>query len=130
MYYFCNTSPVCRGVTRFRYCDVTDGDVLEVYVTNVVSPSEFYCQLAPAATELPLFEDKLVDQYRCNEQVLARVLRPGDACVVLNDASWFRACVTRSTDDEAHVFYVDYGNSGVVARYVYQCTCLVMFTTF
>ena len=51
---------------QLRMCDVTKGSEVDVYVTHAESPSELYCQLAQAATQLPMFEDQLVDH--CNSQ--------------------------------------------------------------
>ncbi len=97
-----------------------EGEVLPVYITTVLSPQNFMCQLAePSVDELPLLMDTIHD-YCANSlhESMPTDVEVGMACLAVysKDNDWYRAEVTEIRDTEIDVFFVDYGNSDTVSR--------------
>ena len=95
-------------------------DEVDVYVTNVVSPSDFYIQTASVESQLTELADQLIEQYdspdAC-ELKLADVTVGGLCCARYSaDEAWYRAVVEDVGDDTVSVRFVDYGNSDVISR--------------
>jgi len=95
-------------------------DDVDVYVTHVVSPSDFYIQTASVESQLTELAEQLMEEYDASgsdELKLSEVNVASLCCARYSaDGSWYRAIVEDIKDDSVTVRFVDYGNSDVVSR--------------
>ena len=92
---------------------------VDVYVTHVVSPSDFYIQSSSVEQQLTELADQLMEEYDNGDgaPVLSDVTVGGVCCGRYSvDGSWYRAIVEDIKDDTLHVRFVDYGNDDDVPR--------------
>ncbi len=97
---------------------VPDFDLrVPIIVTYVASCAEFFCQLLANNSEFDALKSNLSAFYTESgeSQVLASP-DVGQLCATTfgTDGVWYRAKITAVYDNDAQVFYVDYGNSGTV----------------
>lgn len=94
-------------------------DEVDVYVTHVVSPSDFYIQMASVESQLTELADQLIEKYDstdAGELKLADVTVGALCCARYSaDEAWYRAVVEDVGDDTVSVRFVDYGNSDVIS---------------
>jgi len=95
-------------------------DQVDVYVTHVVSPSDFYIQAASVEPQLAELVEQLMEVYDADD---ADELKPSDLAVgslccarYSSDESWYRAVVEDIRDDAVSVRFVDYGNTDEVSQ--------------
>ncbi len=92
------------------------GETYPMYMTHVVDPSEFYCQVATHSLTLDDLMARVADYY--TEHRPQAVVEAGRYCVAQysGNNAWYRAKVLRVTSqEEVSVYFVDYGNSEVVS---------------
>jgi len=96
---------------------------VDVYVTHVNSPLDFYIQTADIEPTLTKLVDMLMEAYNGSTSQDPRMhlskLAVGDICCAryATDGAWYRAVVESISSDEAvSVLFVDYGNSEVTSR--------------
>lgn len=89
------------------------GDKVEVYVTYVVSPADFHCQLCTNEEQLDILMAELADYCNSLPPEGNTCLTEGQVCAAASsmDDAWYRAEVMQVCEDKAIVFFVDYGNS-------------------
>lgn len=89
------------------------GDKADVYVTYVVSPADFHCQLCTNEEQLDILMAELADHCNSLPPERSTPFAEGQACAAASsmDGAWYRAEVTQLCEDKAVVFFVDYGNS-------------------
>ena len=89
------------------------GDKVEVYVTYVVSPADFHCQLCTNEEQLDILMAELADYCNSLPPEGHTHLTEGQVCAAASsmDDAWYRAEVMQVSKDKAVVFFVDYGNS-------------------
>ena len=101
---------------KFKQMQVTKSSVEKVYVSNVVSPNHFYCQLVSSEDQLTALMDQ-VAQYSSNADVSNIESRAvGIPCVAKysQDEQYYRAEIERVGDQSCDVVFIDYGNSDTV----------------
>ena len=103
-----NKEMVYEKLPRFNV-----GDKVEVYVTYVVSPADFHCQLCTNEEQLDILMAELADHCNSLPPEGNTRLTEGQVCAAASsmDDAWYRAEVTQVGKDKAVVFFVDYGNS-------------------
>ncbi|XP_059151478.1 tudor domain-containing protein 5-like isoform X2 [Physella acuta] len=92
---------------------------IELYVSNVVSPSVFWVQVRGQATTVALEDlmDGLETVYfskPCKDyQMTPKLAKRGMVCAVLfpEDGFWYRGIILGVKDNLYEVYYVDYGNT-------------------
>ena len=91
------------------------GQVYPVYIAFIDSPSRFYCQLTAGNDHLESLMARVADFY--NGNVLEPLLEEGAYCVAQysSNCAWYRAQILSVLSDEVLVYFIDYGNSEVVA---------------
>lgn len=96
-----------------------DGAV-DVYITHVISPSDFYVQTAAIEPQLTELVDQLVETYDAgdSDELALTELTIGSLCCAKYsvDEAWYRAVVEDIADDLIAVRFVDYGNSDKISR--------------
>ena len=110
-----------RFCCSYKSAEITVGETLEVYVTHVESPWDFWCQLeASSTTEIPLLMDKIQDYFSTQDKGNLVLSDPtvGMPCIAKNneDSTWYRGQVTGIMEDALDVCFVDYGNSQCIER--------------
>lgn len=90
----------------------------KVLVTNISSPSTFFCQLfrnGPLLEKLMIEVKHHYSRLGANEQLLSSP-SPGDPCCAQfsEDGCWYRAVVLNTSPKGVSVLYIDYGNSETV----------------
>lgn len=94
------------------------GSEERVYITSVISPKNFFCQLTKSSAELDNLMTEIEEHYRPlgdHERSYTNP-REGEACCAMftEDDGWYRAVVTKVTGSTVGVTYLDYGNSEVI----------------
>jgi len=131
--------PASTGSTAPAQCTVPAGSVLsttplpttepphedvDVYITHVNSPSDFYVQTASIEPTLTELADALVEAYDGEAsaetgRMLSDQLTVGSVCCAhySADGAWYRAIVQSISDSDAvSLRFVDYGNCDVTSR--------------
>ena len=100
--------------------EVPPCDPVDVYITHVTSPSDFYLQMASVENRLTELADSLVEVYDADnsDELKLSNLVVGDLCCARYsvDGSWYRAVVESVAADKLSVRFVDYGNSDEVSQ--------------
>ena len=96
------------------------GQTIDVYISNVESPTSFYCQPLELAAELDNMMSKLgafISNNRPHVQLDPASLTPGRVCIARYsvDNEWYRAKIEGEVDGGIMVTFVDYGNYEVTA---------------
>ncbi|XP_038056749.1 tudor domain-containing 6-like [Patiria miniata] len=94
--------------------------VVEVFVTTVNSPEDFWCQFAKSEDDLNVVMDNiqsLVIPMGENPRPQDMQLRPGHACLAqcTQDGFWYRSEVTEVVGDAVKVLFVDTGKTETVS---------------
>ncbi|KAF8782794.1 Tudor domain-containing protein 1 [Argiope bruennichi] len=89
-----------------------------VYVSHVVSPSEFYCQVEEESTKLQIMMKSIEDTY-CNlndNEMKVHDLAVDSPCCAMfqEDESWYRAQIKEIGPETCNVYFIDYGNTDTV----------------
>ncbi|CAH1803308.1 unnamed protein product, partial [Owenia fusiformis] len=118
-------SAVKSQIAKFPPVSVKVGDIADVYVTHVESPSLMFIQLATIEDTLNSVMEELETKYMNlgpEDEALDNV-EIGQACAALysSDGAWYRAKVTKVSGSKATVCFVDYGNSEEVAKDSLKC---------
>ncbi|GFQ66797.1 tudor domain-containing protein 15, partial [Trichonephila clavata] len=89
-----------------------------VYVSHVVSPSEFFCQIEEESTKLQVMMKSIEDTYMNaddNFLKLENLTIDSPCCAMFEeDGGWYRAQIKQVGPDTCTVYYIDYGNTDVV----------------
>ncbi|GAB6033485.1 hypothetical protein CHUAL_013370 [Chamberlinius hualienensis] len=108
-------------LSTYKKVNFSIGQKLQVFVTWINSPGEFYGQMTSESDNFAIYEAKLSNFYKTNsndELVLNQPAR-GMPCIAPFDYAgqkdWFRAFILAADGDELIVHYVDYGNIGLVS---------------
>uniref|UniRef100_H3ARN7 Tudor domain containing 6 n=1 Tax=Latimeria chalumnae TaxID=7897 RepID=H3ARN7_LATCH len=95
--------------------DIKIGSEEQVYVTYVINPGTFYCQLARNSGVLDQLAGKIsilstkIQPHKC-------AVNPGTLCLAkYSDQHWYRGKVI-SLKSKIEVFFVDYGNTQIVEK--------------
>ncbi|MBN3314369.1 TDRD6 protein, partial [Atractosteus spatula] len=99
--------------SRYKSCDISEGQTLEVYASSLVSPEYFWCQFADSDSLQIIAE--LADETGNSVDASAKFIEdlfPGSPCLALfkDDEHWYRAEVKSKTQDVLSIRFVDYGN--------------------
>ncbi|GBO12385.1 Tudor domain-containing protein 1 [Araneus ventricosus] len=86
-----------------------------VYVSHVVSPSEFYCQVEEESTKLQVLMKSIEDTYSSlndNEMKLYNLAVDSPCCAMFqDDEAWYRAQIKEVGPKTCNVYFIDYGNT-------------------
>ena len=84
---------------------------LDVTVTHVKSPSQFYCQLCEAADKLSDMTARLSKRFQSSPPASQPLLK-GQICAARYDVNneWYRGLVREVKGQTAEVFFIDFGN--------------------
>ena len=87
----------------------------KVLITNIITPSKFFCQLFKNGPKLEILMQEVASHYcklGANEELLSAP-SPGDPCCAQfsEDGCWYRAVVMNTSSRGVAVQYIDYGNS-------------------
>ena len=95
-------------------------DEVDVYVTHVVSPSDFYIQMASVESQLTELADQLMEHYESSDADELKLpdVTVGSLCCARYsaDEAWYRAVVEDVSTDTVSVRFVDYGNTDVISQ--------------
>nr|XP_006626067.1 PREDICTED: tudor domain-containing protein 6 isoform X1 [Lepisosteus oculatus]XP_015205868.1 PREDICTED: tudor domain-containing protein 6 isoform X1 [Lepisosteus oculatus] len=99
--------------SRYKSCNISEGQTLEVYASSLVSPEYFWCQFADSDSLQIIAE--LADETGNSVDTSAKFIEdlfPGSPCLALfkDDEHWYRAEVKSKTQDVLSIRFVDYGN--------------------
>ncbi|XP_064626678.1 uncharacterized protein LOC135487163 isoform X2 [Lineus longissimus] len=106
---------------EYKMPQLDPGSKIDVFVTSVTNPTDFWCQLADSSEDLPLLMDTFHEYCHDNkdahlEDELVECL-PCIACTQEGeDQAWYRAKVIKARDEDVNVCLVDYGNMEDVSR--------------
>ena len=93
---------------------------VDVYVTHVISPSDFYIQPSSFESRLTDLAEQLTQCYDgdTGQELTMLDFTVGSVCCARYsaDGSWYRAMIDSVMDDTVSVTFVDYGNSDAVSR--------------
>ncbi|XP_050402777.1 tudor domain-containing 6 [Patella vulgata] len=104
----------------FKDQDISLGALMKIHVTHIASPQHFQVQLDSCTEILNSLMDDIFGRYgNLQEGEMAmKSFAVGQACVAKfdEDENWYRAKITGLTADNlVEVFFVDYGNTEIVA---------------
>lgn len=110
------------GAATFKEQMFPTGSLLDVSVSYIESPSDFWCQLAQNAWHLRLLMNDLQTYYAGSE------FQPDvkTACVARHpeNGMWYRALVVRQHEtSHVEVLFVDYGQTEIVSLYDLRRIC-------
>ena len=100
--------------TNFPTTGIKLGDIHKVFISHIVSPSSFYCQLSSSAPQLAeLMETIQATFTEAPEDTLLDKPIVGTLCCAQSpiDDKWYRAEVTQTHSDHVEVSFVDYGRT-------------------
>ena len=93
---------------------------VDVYVTHIISLSDFYIQTASVEPQLTELSNQLVEEYDGNDDGRLKLsdMTVGSLCCARYSADglWYRAVIEDIRDDTVSVRFVDYGNSDAISR--------------
>lgn len=111
------TTPMVKDgeAAHFQEMWVTEGSAEKVYVSHVVSPSHFYCQLVSSKDQLDALMDQ-VAQYSSDTISNNESRTVGSLCVAKysQDEQYYRAKIEEVGDHSCDIVFIDYGNSDTV----------------
>lgn len=89
-----------------------------VYVSHVVSPSEFYCQIEEESSKLQQLMKQIEDVYSCindNSLDFKELTIDAPCCAVFEeDGAWYRGQIKKVNSASCVIYFVDYGNTDQV----------------
>ncbi|KFM61405.1 Tudor domain-containing protein 1, partial [Stegodyphus mimosarum] len=89
-----------------------------VYVSHVVSPSEFYCQIEEDSPKLLVLMKDIEDMYTFlndNDLKLSTFVLNSPCCAVFQeDGVWYRGQIRKINSNSCDIYFVDYGNTDTV----------------
>jgi staphylococcal nuclease domain-containing protein 1 len=91
----------------------------KVVVTEVTDEAKVYAQHVEEGPKLEALMNDIRAEFTANPPLSgAYVAKRGDLCAAkfAADDQWYRAKIVKMTPTDAHVLYVDYGNSAVIAK--------------
>nr|XP_002737010.2 PREDICTED: uncharacterized protein LOC100376221 [Saccoglossus kowalevskii] len=98
---------------RFTKMVFQVGQVEEVFISSVVCPWNFHCQLANAGTQLTdLMEE--IQAYSTNvenESAMEVVMVQMPCLALFSDGQWYRGSIAEIHESSYSIYFVDYGNS-------------------
>ena len=99
----------------FKFLNISRGDICEMYVSSIESPSAFWLQMPSAEDTLAPLQDKLMAYGSSKAQILGKPT-PGSICCAKfsEDGNWYRGVVKSVLPGGVHVCFMDYGNSEVI----------------
>ncbi|XP_063757870.1 tudor domain-containing 6 isoform X2 [Eleginops maclovinus] len=107
-----NSCSLCYHQQEF-----SEGQKLEVYITNIDDVQTFWCQPADSE-ELDQITSRVseVGDAAHYKPIESNSLSPGKPCIALfsDDGFWYRAQVIDKDGDELSVVFIDYGNKSQV----------------
>ncbi|CAG5131070.1 unnamed protein product, partial [Candidula unifasciata] len=92
---------------------------IEVFISNYISPSEFYVQVTETQNDLLQLMKDMQDVFNTSSAAPSQEWSANDYCAArfAPDDLWYRAyIVSQVSEDEFEVEYVDFGNVDVVKR--------------
>lgn len=112
-----------------------------IYVSHIVSPGEFYCQIEEDSTKLQLLMKNIEDIYavETDDLNLSNFAVDVPCCAVYEDGVWYRGKIKKVGVDTCDIFFVDYGNTDSIPkskikkirndlfRWPSQCVCCKAF---
>lgn len=89
-----------------------------VYVSHIVSPSEFYCQIEEDSSKLQLLMKSIEDIYASGADGLSltNFTIGSPCCAMYDDGAWYRGKIKKVDVDTCDIFFVDYGNTDPVPK--------------
>lgn len=89
-----------------------------VYISHVISPSEFYCQIEEDSAKLQLLMKTIEDIYAHpgNDLNFTEFQRGLPCCAVFEDGAWYRGRIKQISANACDIFFVDYGNTDTVEK--------------
>ncbi|KAK3752727.1 hypothetical protein QZH41_018695 [Actinostola sp. cb2023] len=109
--------PVTKSSVSMSYQSpaVNAGSNTEVFITDVTSPGQFYCQLAEFGDNLDEMMNSICDHYSNLDKSTGCLTSTsmGQPCVAMfeMDSMWYRASVESVSQNDVNVRFVDYGNT-------------------
>ena len=106
---------------NFREFELKTGEFVDVFISYVIDPSHFYCQLTKYHDQLTVVMQNIMKEYsvlKDHEKVLPSP-SVGDPCIAKfsADGAWYRAKVLSILDDtQVLVRFIDYGNEDAVNK--------------
>ncbi|XP_042317049.1 RING finger protein 17 isoform X2 [Sceloporus undulatus] len=111
----------CENTEPLQYClpmIPQENSSFPVVVSYINNPGDFYIQEVERGPEFAAFLSKIVEVYKCEDEVGLEILCPiqGQACVAkFDDGVWYRAQVVGLPGhQEVEVKYVDFGNTAKI----------------
>ncbi|KAI8501531.1 Tudor domain containing 15 [Branchiostoma belcheri] len=102
----------------FNQLQIKKGTTIELAVTHIVTPNQFFSQLLHDFQEIEDLSEKLQQLYNTDEFKEAFISDPevGMRCCALysEDSMWYRAVITDVLDQQVEVKFVDFGNTEVL----------------
>lgn len=113
-------SPVKEKIVRSPYpvAEIQAGQEIDVYVSWIESPEQFWVQPVSKETDLVELVEKIQELYTTGAGVDLKTdsLAPGQAVVAKfsEDEAWYRSYVEKMVGGKCKVRFTDYGNSDLV----------------
>ncbi|KAG8187346.1 hypothetical protein JTE90_011708 [Oedothorax gibbosus] len=88
-----------------------------VYVSYVVSPSEFYVQIDEESNKLDELMKAIEETYTNNnleELNINKLAVDTPCCAMFEDGVWYRGQIKKADRNECSVYFIDYGNTDAV----------------
>lgn len=97
----------------FKNPNVALDSIVQVYATCIVDPHYFWCQFADSSH---LNQIEKLSEEAWQSQKRPETLDKGDLCLALfsSDNKWYRALVSKKTNDKLNMIFIDYGNEAEV----------------
>ncbi|XP_078503785.1 tudor domain-containing protein 6 isoform X4 [Lissotriton helveticus] len=105
-----------RKLHNLPHKNVVPALKIEVYISHINDPSDFYVQFVEDDTALATISEKLNEGSCETESLQESRLQAGDLVSALfpDDCSWYRAFLKARMYDGLHVQYIDYGNTAII----------------
>ncbi|XP_029350220.1 tudor domain-containing protein 6-like [Echeneis naucrates] len=111
-----NVSGGNANASTYKKSKLSKNQTESAYASCIVDPGFFWCQYANTE-ELKTLSLLTQEAGQTKQETLfPETFGPGSPCLSLfsSDNQWYRAQVTKRTDNTLHVLYVDYGNESDV----------------
>ena len=104
------------AVKSFLHPKLKLGEIYDVYISNIESPSLFWLQFSSNEDSLMSIQDNLGIVYADGPASLQRPV-PGSPCCAkyYSDDKWYRGIIEAELSTGVQVHFIDYGNTEVVA---------------
>lgn len=106
-----------ENLIDFKSIEIANGDFRYVNILNIVNPNEFYCQLVNDDNELLGMTEQISQFYEnlndC-DFILENAKIGNPCCILSKNNIWCRGKIVDIIENNANVFYVDYGNSEII----------------